>query len=45
MENFSPLPEITYEDEKILREKNSYLTGEHDRVVHVCDSEQELFDL
>lgn len=42
--DFSPLPILNEEDKKILSNKNEYLTGEHDKFVHIFEDNEEFFD-
>ena len=42
--NYTPLPQITAEDEEILSANNQYLTGEHDRLVYSYADKQSAYD-
>jgi len=42
--NYTPLPSITAEDERILCRNSQYLTGEHDRLIHNYSDKQVAYD-
>lgn len=43
--NFTVLPSIDESEERILAEKNEYLTGEHDKFIHTFAQTEEELDL
>ena len=43
--DFSPLPVLKEEERLILANNNGYLTGEHDKLVHLFEENEEFLDL